>query len=379
MKIVVVSWRDLANPLAGGSEVVVDRLLLELSRLGHEVALVCGGPVGPRPYPVVEAGGTFTQYILAPFKVSSRFRNWDILIDVENGIPYFSPVWWHKPRVCLVHHVHTDQWRTRFGPVMSLVGKLLESKMMPLAYRKQRFIAISNSTKKALLGLGIKDNAIEVIHSGIDVAKDQIGIDQQIQGHSWQSWRDSKADRPLYVCIGRLVPHKRVELILAAWDRVKEIIDGELWVLGDGPERARLESYAGERVRFMGKVSWEERNSILQQAWLLVHGAHHEGWGLVIIEAASFSTPCLAFDAEGVSEAIVEGQTGILARSQTEFENKWIEIAGNIEGLASLGHEAYLRSLEFTWESTASKFESLLLEICNQTLPNVNQRTKKRA
>ncbi|HUY86830.1 MAG TPA: glycosyltransferase family 4 protein, partial [Acidimicrobiales bacterium] len=165
MRIVVVTWRDLANPLAGGSEVVIDRLVRELKMRDHQVVLVCGGPVGPREYPVIEAGGTFSQYAIAPFVCRKRFRDWDLLVDVENGIPYFSPLWWKGPRLCLVHHVHTEQWRTRFGRVISAFGRWAEKTAMPFVYRNETFIAISESTETSLQKIGVEPDRIRVIHS----------------------------------------------------------------------------------------------------------------------------------------------------------------------------------------------------------------------
>src|SRR5215207_4680798 len=66
MRIVFVSWRDLAHPQAGGAEVVLDHLAVGLRDRGHDVALVCGGPVATRPYRVIRNGGTYSQYVEVP-------------------------------------------------------------------------------------------------------------------------------------------------------------------------------------------------------------------------------------------------------------------------------------------------------------------------
>ncbi|MGA7419577.1 MAG: hypothetical protein WBW80_16390, partial [Acidimicrobiales bacterium] len=63
MRIVVVSWRDLGHPQAGGCELMVDRLLTGLSERGHDVALVAARPVSDHGYPVYPSGGTYTQYL----------------------------------------------------------------------------------------------------------------------------------------------------------------------------------------------------------------------------------------------------------------------------------------------------------------------------
>ena len=168
MRILFLSWRDLAHPQAGGSEYVVDRLAHGLRADGHEVALVCGGPVGTPGYAVHDAGGTYSQYLRLPFVASRRFRHPDVVIDVENGIPYFSPVWQRAPVVCLVHHVHVDQWRMYFPGPLAWVGRFLERRVMPRVYRRCTFIAVSASTAADLVAIGVDPERIRTIEMGSD-------------------------------------------------------------------------------------------------------------------------------------------------------------------------------------------------------------------
>ena len=131
MRIVALSWRDLAHPQAGGSELLVDKLLVGLAARGHEVALVCGGPVGGRPYPVHEAGGTYSQYIVAPWICATRLRRADILIDVSNGVPFFSPLWRRRPSVCLALHYHGDQSGHALRPTVGGIATLRRTARRP--------------------------------------------------------------------------------------------------------------------------------------------------------------------------------------------------------------------------------------------------------
>lgn len=342
MRIVLVSWRDLANRQAGGSEVVVDRLLRELRVRGHEVALVCGGPVGARPYPVVAAGGTYSQYLLAPLEVLRRFSGWDLLVDVENGVPYFSPLWWRGARICLVHHVHTEQWSTRFGPLVASLGRFAESVVMPRVYRHDLFVAISPSTARSLVAIGVDEERIRTVESGVDVSC----VDAAVE----------RSKEPLFLTAGRLVPHKRTELVLEAWERVRPLTGGRLVVIGDGPEQGRLEAIAGPGVEFLGRVGQEERDRLMAEAWLLVHAAHHEGWGLVIAEAGAVGTPAVAMDAPGVHDVILDGETGFLAASVEELVERWLQLASDAELRRRLGEGAKRRMEGLTWSRTVEGF-----------------------
>ncbi|HVB92606.1 MAG TPA: glycosyltransferase family 4 protein [Acidimicrobiales bacterium] len=354
MRILAVSWRDLAHPLAGGSEVLVDRLLRELQARGHEVALVCGGPVGARPYPVHRAGGTFTQYLRAPLICATRLRHFDLVVDVENGVPFFSPLWRRRPSVCLVHHIHSDQWRTRFPPLVAAVASAVERFLIPLVYRNRLFVAVSQSTADALEGIGVEQRRIRVVENGIDVPSGPIG---------------TESSEPLFVALSRLVPHKRVALLLEAWRSVQPVVGGRFAIIGDGPELTDLRGLAEglPGAEMLGHIGNAERDRLLAEAWLLVHGSHHEGWGVVILEAAAAGTPTLAVDAPGVRDAVLDGVSGVLVHARegeltSALSAAWIALAGDAGRRKRMGARARQRAGEFEWGRVVDAWEAVAAE-----------------
>ena len=150
VRIVFTSWRDLAHPQAGGSEYVLDRLASGLVARGHRVTLLAGGPVAERAYDVVDTGGRFSQYVRTPWTFLRRQRRTEVVVDVENGIPFFAPLWHRGPVVCLVHHVHHDQWNLYFPRPVARIGRFLEVSVMPLIFRRCLFVAVSPSTASDL-------------------------------------------------------------------------------------------------------------------------------------------------------------------------------------------------------------------------------------
>jgi glycosyltransferase involved in cell wall biosynthesis len=165
-----------------------------------------------------------------------------------------------------------------------------------------------------------------------------------------------RSPTPLFVVLGRLVPHKRVDLLLRAWRVVQPIVGGELVVVGDGPERASLETLAGPGVTFAGHVSEEEKWRLLRRAWLLVHGAHHEGWGIAVVEAAACGTPALAFDVPGVRDAVVDGKTGVLVDFEAELTAAWVQLAADSEWRERLGAAARDRAATLSWDAAVTQF-----------------------
>lgn len=352
MRILFVSWRDLAHPNAGGSEVVVDRLVRGLSERGHEVALLCGGPVGARPYRTESAGGTFDQYLRAGVLARRRFGRVDLVIDVVNGVPFLSPVWWRGPRLALIHHVHGVQWRQYFPEPLASGGILAERHLLPRLYRDTPVVTISPSSRDDLVDIGFRPEQLHVIINGID--RDLL------------TRPGPPSEEPMFLALGRVAPNKRLDLLLDMWPRVRAATGGRLVLAGGGPDlerlRARVRDEQLSGIALTGVVDDATRRRLLDRAWLLVHAAGHEGWGLVIAEAAARGTPSLAFDVAGVRDAVVDGVTGVLVRSPRAFADEWIALAADPARRQELGAAARQRAAELTWDATVDLFEKLAME-----------------
>jgi glycosyltransferase involved in cell wall biosynthesis len=109
-----------------------------------------------------------------------------------------------------------------------------------------------------------------------------------------------------YVTVGRLVPYKRVDLLVAAFARLGR----RLLIVGDGPERRHLERGAGESIRFLGWLPDEEVAAILGTARAFVFAAEEE-FGIAPVEAQAAGCPVIAYGRGGARETVIEGETGI--------------------------------------------------------------------
>jgi glycosyltransferase involved in cell wall biosynthesis len=354
LRIVAVTWRDLAHPSAGGAEVLLDRVLTGLHERGHEVTLVCGGPLSPHPYQAVDSGGTYSQYLRAPAICTNRYRDADIVIDVQNGMPYFSPVWRRRPSVCVVHHVHTDQWATRFPAPVAACFRSMERRVMPFVYRHRRFIAISASTKRSLVAIGVPAASITVIESGVD---------------SPPAADTARSGEPLLLSLNRLVPHKRVDLLLESWRLAQTRVPGRLVVAGDGPllNDVRRQARSIPRVDVLGRVDETKKLDLLARAWVVLSAAHHEGWGMSVLEGAAFGTPSLALDAPGIRDALVDGVTGRLVYPRHEadipeiFGRAMTEFVEDQPQREKFGAAARRRAMDLSWSRCSDRWEAALV------------------
>ncbi|WP_367041595.1 glycosyltransferase family 4 protein [Streptomyces sp. Je 1-332] len=348
-RIVFLARRDLANPAAGGSELLVDRLADGLSKLGHEVTLLCGGPAAFRDYRVVSAGGDLGHYLRSRSAFTRQVGDCDLLVEVCNGMPYLAPLWHRGPTLCLVNHVHTDLWGMRFQGALApaaRLGRRLEHWSLSGAQRGNLLVAVSPSTATALRAIGVERERIRIVHNGVEEP----------------GTLHPRSDEPMFLAMGRLVEYKRIDLLLRLWERVRPVTGGRLVIVGDGPERERLQQLAGPGVEFKGHVSEAEKHRLLCEAWMLLHPSAVEGWGLVITEAATRSTPAIGFDVPGVRDSIEDGVTGLLARGESSFAAAWCTLALSTERRETLGKAAGERATSYRWANSVREFQVVASE-----------------
>jgi len=338
--VLFIAWRDLANPRAGGSEVLVDRLAEGMVARGDRVTLLCGGPASAHCYRVVRNGGTYTQFLRAPLSYWRHLRDADLVVEVCNGMPFFTPLWCKRPTICLVNHMHTELWGLRFPAPVAAAGRLVESRLMPRAHRDNLFLTVSNSTADSLRQIGVGEHRIRQICNGV------VQPDPQAP----------RSPEPMFLALGRLAEYKRVDLLLKLWQRVRPVVGGTLVIAGDGPERSRIEAMAGPGVVITGRVTEEEKHRLLCAAWLLLHPALIEGWGIVVAEAAIRGTPAVGFDVPGLRDSVVNGQTGLLVRSEGEFASAWASLALNHQAREAMGVAAQARAERLHWSLAIEGF-----------------------
>ncbi|MCZ7414086.1 MULTISPECIES: glycosyltransferase family 4 protein [unclassified Streptomyces] len=343
-RIVFLARRDIGNPAAGGSELLIDRIASGLSAQGHEVTLVCGGPAAERDYRVVSAGGDAGHFLRARRTFTREVGETDLMVEVCNGMPYLTPMWYRGPTLNFVNHVHTELWGMRYPAPVARIGRRLEHWALARTHRDNLTVAVSDSTARALRGIGVRGDLIRIVHNGVEEPSAPI---------------TAKSAEPLFLAMGRLVEYKRIDLLLRLWERVRPVTGGRLVIVGDGPERSRLEAMAGESVTFAGHVSEAEKHRLLCSAWLLLHPSMVEGWGLVVMEAAARGTPAIGFDIPGLRDSIADGETGVLARGESTFASAWCTLGLSNPRRAALGEAARGRAAEFGWARTVSAFREV--------------------
>ncbi len=365
MRILICNWRDLKNPEGGGSERYVETVARGLVKAGHEVTIFCAEhDFAPAKETVdgvqfIRHGNKMGVYAHAMLGLwLRRFGRVDLVVDVQNGLPFFTRLGTRKPIVVLVHHVHREQWPVVYPGLIGKIGWFIESKIAPLLYRHSRYITVSNASKAELVELGVDADRISVIQNGSEIA-----VTQQF----------AKSEHPQICVVGRLVPHKQVE---HAIDAVAELLPNipnlTLEIVGEGWWHDELVAYAKEhgveaQVHFHGFVDDEEKIRIFESSWLLVLPSLKEGWGIVITEAAALGTPTIAYrSAGGTTESIRDKETGVLVDTREELISVIGGLLQNTDELKRLGENAKNNSQRHTWLQTQLDFTRAIEEANSQ-------------
>jgi glycosyltransferase involved in cell wall biosynthesis len=124
--------------------------------------------------------------------------------------------------------------------------------------------------------------------------------------------RQAAPAEPYFIAMGRFVPYKRFDLLIAAANKLKF----PLWIAGKGKDEERLRAMAGPTVRFLGYVPDTELPALVAGAEGFLF-PQLEDAGLVLLEAMACGTPAIAYAEGGSVDALVPGQTGVFLQAQT--------------------------------------------------------------
>ena len=179
-------------------------------------------------YRVIRKAG---RYMVFPRAAFSEMMGWhgarDGLVEIWNGMPFFSPMWASGPRIVFLHHVHAEMWDMVLPPRPRAAWPHRRVADRAPIYRRTRIVTLSESSKRELVEeLGFKAKRVDVVAPGIDPKFSPGGAPD---------------DQPLLVAVGRLVPVKRFHLLVDAVVSLRERYPGlRAVIVGEGYERGPL-------------------------------------------------------------------------------------------------------------------------------------------
>lgn len=355
----MVAWRDVDDPEAGGSEIHADAIAQRWASAGLKVTLRTSAIEGARAqverngYHIDRRSGRYALFSNAA-REGFRFRAKadEGLVEIWNGMPFFSPIWFRGPRVTFIHHVHDVMWDLTLPPWMAKSGRILETTVAPRIYARESVVTLSQSSRNEIVDMmGLTPEKVRVVPPGVD-----------------EIFRPSvpRSATPLVVAVGRLVPVKGFDALIASLVAAHEVVPQlEAVIVGEGREREALVSLVRELratswLHLAGRVEGEELVRLYGRAWLVASASMREGWGMTLSEAGACGTPAVATDIAGHRDVVRHGVSGLLVNSATELSAAIAALLTDEQRRSAMGEAALRRASELSWDRTAAATFSAL-------------------
>lgn len=316
MNILILNWRDIKNPKSGGAEIVTLEHAKGWVEKGHKVTWFTSRfESSPKKeilngVSIVRRGNYLTVYFFAPLFYLFSHNKFDLVIDEIHGIPFFTPLYVRRSKIAFIHEVAREIWDYMFPFPVNKIGKFIEPLYFRI-YKNVRFWTDADSTSEDLERYKIKKNNITVINCPIE--------------NEVLLTLPKKEKTPTFIFVSRVVKMKGIEDVVSAFFYIlRKMPDATLWIVGDGDQeyveslRERMRKYSiSPKVEFFGKVSEKKKLQLLSKATLLLHASVKEGWGIVVIEAASQATPAVVYNVTGLKDSVKDGKTGIVLKQNS--------------------------------------------------------------
>lgn len=364
MNILIFNWRDTKHSWAGGSELYIHELAKRWVKLGNKVTLFCGQDIdGHLPEEeiiddirIVRKGSKYSVYYWAFIYYFKYFRKGtDVILDVENGIPFFTTFYSRKKKTSLVYHVHAEQFFYELSFPINILGFILEKYAFPILYRNNNIMAISKSTKGKLEKLGFKSKNISIVEPGVTIN----GI---------KNLSVNKYNKPTIVYLGRIKKYKRIEILINIMPQIlNRVPKARLLIAGWGSEAPfiidlAMKSKVRKRIELVGPVTEYEKKILLSKSWVFVNPSLHEGWGISVIETNLLGTPAVSFNVPGLSDSIKNSYNGYLCKDEKEMVDMIVKILKNKTLRNKLSDNSKKWAKQFNWDRAAE----LSLKILNK-------------
>jgi glycosyltransferase involved in cell wall biosynthesis len=372
MNILVFSWRDPKHPLAGGAEQVMHEHMKGWISAGHSVTFFSSYFNGASKMEnldgveVIRRGNQLLGVHIAAFfwYLFNNHKQFDLVVDEFHGWPFFTPLYIRIAKLAVIQELTREVWfkyPLPYGLNFCLggIGYLIEP-LFFLFYKDIHFMTGSQSAKKELQTVGIKEKNITVVPHGVLIKR--------------PAKLAKKEAIKTVIFLGALAKDKGIEDALKAFSSLAKLNKYKFWIVGKSDEKyskslqQMVESLGIRKITtFFGFVSEEKKFELLARSHVMINPSIREGWGLVNIEANAMGTPVVAYTSQGLIDSVNHGVSGILVSPNTP-EKLTFEIDNLLqdeEKYQKLQEGARQWSSQFTWEKSKAQSLQILERIIN--------------
>ncbi|MBN2572522.1 MAG: glycosyltransferase family 4 protein [Ignavibacteriales bacterium] len=363
MKILLVNWRCIKNPEAGGAEYHLHEIFKRVIKSGHSATLVCHWFNGAARQEEID--GIKIIRIGDKFRFKSQFKkyylkhlakeDYDLIVDDISKIPMQISTYAKKPVVGILHHIHGNTLYKEL-PFPLAFYIIRQEKLITKFYSNTPIFVVSESTKKELMELGFPENKIDFLFNAITQ-------------ESFPSSFPAKSPTPTITYVGRIKKYKNLEMIIDALPKVVQYIpDIKLEIAGGGDYLDKITEYSkkrnvSENIIIHGRVSENEKIKIFERAWIFITMSLKEGWSITVLEANAAYTPAIGADVPGLRDSIRNNKTGLLIENNADvLADTIIRLIKDKTRLKEFSINAKEWANNFTWEKSAEQFLRMVYE-----------------
>lgn len=360
MKILILNWSDIANPDAGGAELLTHEIAKRWVHAGHTVTQFSSEFSGAKQIEridgitIIRRGSSMIRDPHVPVHLSAYFwymrqgqGAYDVVLDEIHGIPFFTPLYVKVKKIALICEVANELWDATFPFPFNMVGKTIEHHYFRL-YKNVPFLTISASSKDDLIQKGVPADHITILPMGLTVPEAMP--------------RYAKEKTPTLLFVGRLAKTKGIDVLLRAFQGIRYTLpDAKLWIIGRGDEEYKRELlktiarlHLENTVRFFGRVEERKKFELMARAHILLVPSIKEGWGLIVPESGYVGTPAVAYDVPGLHDVIIHNKSGMLvAPNQTALHKGALLLFRDKRMYDRLQKGARTAAKKYSWDKTA--------------------------
>lgn len=373
--LLMITWRDIRSPFAGGAEQLTHGILKRLTQ-DYDVTVLSSAFPNCRLKETIDK----VKYIRLGHKKNnyigvynwriyfSVIRYWwkfirgkqrfDVVIEQINNIPFLYALYADKRTIIYINQLCRQNWFYQVPKILALVGYFIFEPLYLWLLRNRKVITISQSTKNDLLEYGFKNQNIGIIRKGIVLKP--VSSPRTIK----------KYKRWTLLSLGAIRGMKQTHQQLLAFELAKkDIPELKLKIAGSvshdyGMTVLKMLEVSKYRrdMEYMGSVRRGEKRRLMQCAHLVLMTSVKEGWGLVVTEAASQGTPAVVYSTSGLKDSVVHRRTGLICRKNTPetMAKNIVKLYKDKKLYRKLQKEAWQWSQEMTYENVYRDFRKLL-------------------
>jgi N-acetyl-alpha-D-glucosaminyl L-malate synthase BshA len=359
-------------PTFGGSGIVATELGKALSKKGHEIHFITYSEpvrlgelrknifyheVRTSDYPLFKFT-PYEQVLTSKLVDVVKFERLDLL-HVHYAIPHASAAYMAQ-QILKDQGVEIPFVTTLHGTDITLVGKdpSFEPVINFSINKSNRVTAVSENLKKETFELFDIKNNIEVIPNFICLKE------YKMDNNDFYKKRFAPNNEKVICHVSNFRKVKRIEDVIIAFEGISKEMDVKLLLVGDGPERARLEQISrnskfSKNIFFLGSL--KSTKEVLNISDLFILPSSKESFGLSALEAMACGVPVIASDSGGIPEVISHGKSGLLNSVGDTYQmtKNALKLLSNDSLLERFKTNAYQQAMKFDIEVILPKYEKL--------------------